>query len=80
MLGKMEHCWGNPPTVSTCDFSITEVGTTVYDRYGYWIGDFETESEAVEVVRELERSYAMGGVDDGIRWICNRSNHTKVET
>lgn len=80
MLGKMEHCWSNPPTVSTCDFSITKVGTTVYDRYGYWIGDFETESEAVEAVRELERSYAMGGVNDGIRWICNRSNHTKVET
>lgn len=66
MLGAMEHCWGDHPTVSTCDFSITEVGTTVYDRHGAWIGNFETESAAVEAVRELERNYEMGGVDDGI--------------
>lgn len=69
MIGTMEHCLGDPPTVSTCDFSITEVGTTVYDGHGCWIGDFETETEAVEAVRELERNYALGGVDDGIRWI-----------
>lgn len=78
MLDTMEHCWGNSPTVSKCDFSITEVGTTVYDRHGNWIGDFATELEVVEAVSELERSYAMGGVNDGIQWICHRSNHTTV--
>lgn len=66
-IKNLESCWGsNAPTVSTCDFQITESGTTVYDQSGSRIMEYETENAAVEAIRELEKINLEGGVDDEI--------------
>lgn len=66
-IRNLESCWGsNAPTVSTCDFQITESGTTVYDQSGSRIMEYETEDAAVEAIRELEKMNLEGGVDDEI--------------
>lgn len=41
------------PTVDTCRFVITAYGVVVYDKKGIFVGEYATENEAVETVREL---------------------------
>ena len=66
-IKNLKSCWGsNAPAVSTCDFQITESGTTVYDQSGSRIMEYETEDAAVEAIRELEKMDLEGGVDDEI--------------
>jgi hypothetical protein len=66
-IRNSESCrGGNTPTVSTCDFQITESGTTVYDQRGGRIMEYETEDAAVEAIRELEKMDLEGGVDGEI--------------
>jgi|GEM_PF-4301085 len=43
----------NPIDAATAEFIIHESGTNVYDRYGAFLGEFPTESEALETVREI---------------------------
>ncbi len=64
---KVESCrGGNAPTVSTCDFQLTESGTTVYDQSGGRIMEYETEDAAMEAIRELEKMNLEGGVNGEI--------------
>lgn len=66
-IRKLERCGGdNTPTVSTCDFQITETGTIVYDQSGGRSMEYETENAAVEAIRELEKMNLEGGVDGEI--------------
>lgn len=63
----LERCWGNEsPTVSTCSFKNTEVGTIVYNNHGNKIGLYETEDAAVELIGEQEKNNEKGGTDDAI--------------
>lgn len=40
-----------PPSVSNYRFVITAAGTVVYDLKGKYIGKYETEDAAVEMIR-----------------------------
>lgn len=40
-------------TVDTCRFVTTAYGVVVYDKKGTFVGEYATENEAVEAVREL---------------------------
>lgn len=42
------------------EYVIHESGTTVYDRRGHLIGKFATETEAMEVVREIRQQFMQG--------------------
>ncbi|SCP98604.1 hypothetical protein [Anaerobium acetethylicum] len=48
---------GSRLSANTFTYIIHEAGTAVYDRYGRYIGNFATEAEAVEMVREILKSY-----------------------
>ncbi len=39
------------------EYFIHESGTSVYDKFGNLIGEYPTESEAVEAVREMEKEF-----------------------
>jgi len=52
------------PAVKDCRFTQTSFGTVVHDRSGKWIGQYETEDAAVEMIREMESG--TGGNNDGI--------------
>ncbi len=41
-------------------YVVHESGTSVYDRNGKWIGEFPTETEAKEHVRELRQKFFLG--------------------
>jgi len=43
--------------VDTVDYVIHESGTAVYDYFGELVGEFPTESEAVEMVRDVSKQY-----------------------
>ena len=43
----------NIPTVENCKFIITDAGTVVYASNGSYLGLFETEDSAVEMIRLL---------------------------
>lgn len=40
-----------PPSVSDYRFVITAAGTVVYDFKGKYVGKYETEESAVELIR-----------------------------
>jgi len=52
------------PAVKDCRFTQTSFGTVVHDRSGKWLGQYETEDAAVEMIREMESG--TGGNNDGI--------------
>ena len=52
------------PAVKDCRFTQTSFGTVVNDRSGKWLGQYETEDAAVEMIREMESG--TGGNNDGI--------------
>lgn len=52
------------PTVRDCRFTQTAFGTVVHDSSGKWLGQYETEDAAVEMIREMEQG--IGGHNDEI--------------
>ena len=52
------------PAVKDCRFTQTAFGTVVHDSSGKWLGQYETEDAAVEMLREMARDN--GGYDDEI--------------
>lgn len=51
-------------TVKECRFTQTAFGTVVHDPSGKWLGQYETEDEAVEMIREMAQG--TGGNADAI--------------
>ena len=52
------------PAVKDCRFTQTAFGTVVHDSSGKWLGQYETEDAAVEMLREMAKD--IGGYDDEI--------------
>lgn len=52
------------PTVKNCRFTQTAFGTVVHDSSGKWLGQYETEDAAVEMLREMAKDN--GGYSDEI--------------
>ena len=52
------------PAVKDCRFTQTAFGTVVHDSSGKWLGQYETEDAAVEMIREMAQD--IGGYDDEI--------------
>ena len=52
------------PAVKDCRFTQTAFGTVVHDSSGKWLGQYETEDAAVEMLREMAQDN--GGYDDEI--------------
>lgn len=52
------------PAVKDCRFTQTAFGTVVHDSSGKWLGQYETEDVAVEMIREMAQD--IGGYDDEI--------------
>lgn len=52
------------PAVKDCRFTQTAFGTVVHDSSGKWIGQYETEDAAVEMIREMAQD--IGGYDNEI--------------
>lgn len=52
------------PAVKDCRFTQTAFGTVVHDLSGKWLGQYETEDAAVEMIREMAQD--IGGYNDGI--------------
>ena len=50
--------------VKDCRFTQTAFGTVVHDSSGKWIGQYETEDAAVEMLREMAKDN--GGYSDEI--------------
>ena len=55
------------PAVKDCRFTQTAFGTVVHVSSGKWLGQYETEHAAVEMIREMAQD--IGGYDDEIRRI-----------
>ena len=51
------------PAVKDCRFTQTAFGTVVHDPSGKWLGQYETEDAAVEMIREMAQGN--GENDDG---------------
>lgn len=51
------------PAVKDCRFTQTAFGTVVHDPSGKWLGQYETEDVAVEMIREMAQGN--GENDDG---------------
>lgn len=41
------------PAVKDCRFTQTSFGTVVHDHSGKWLGQYESEDAAVEMIREM---------------------------
>ena len=41
------------PAVKDCRFTQTSFGTVVHDHSGRWLGQYESEDAAVEMIREM---------------------------
>lgn len=52
------------PAVKDCRFTQTAFGTVVHDSSGKWLGQYETEDAAVEMIREMAQG--IGGLDNEI--------------
>lgn len=52
------------PAVKDCRFTQTAFGTVVHDSSGKWLGQYETEDAAVEMIREMAQG--IGGHSDEI--------------
>ena len=53
MAGRSCNRRDKVPTVDTCRFVTTAYGVVVYDKKGTFVGEYVTENEAVEAVRDL---------------------------
>lgn len=47
-----------------CKFTQTAFGTVIHDSSGMWLGQYETEDVAVEMIRDMAQD--IGGYDDEI--------------
>lgn len=52
------------PTVDNCRFVTTEEGTAVYGRDGRYLGLYETDDAAVEIIRSQMRDENGGYADE----------------
>lgn len=52
------------PSVRNCRFTTTAFGTVVHAPSGKWLGQYETEDAAVEMIREMVQG--IGENDNGI--------------
>ena len=43
------------PAVKDCRFIQTSFGTVVHDHSGKWLGQYESEDVAVEMIREMAK-------------------------
>lgn len=49
-----------PPSVSDYRFVITAAGTVVYDSRGKYVGQYETEDAAVDMIRLMQEENVDG--------------------
>ena len=60
------------PAVKDCRFTQTAFGTVVHDSSGKWLGQYETEDAAVEMLREMAKKQGVTEelkATDMMRWI-----------
>ena len=65
------------PAVKDCRFTQTAFGTVVHDSSGKWLGQYETEDAAVEMLREMVKKQGVTEelkVTDMMRWIGLMNN------
>ena len=65
------------PAVKDCRFTQTAFGTVVYDSSGKWLGQYETEDAAVEMLREMAKKQGVTEelkATDMMRWIGLMNN------
>ena len=65
------------PAVKDCRFTQTAFGTVVHDSSGKWLGQYETEDAAVEMLREMAKKQGVTDelkATDMMRWIGLMNN------
>ena len=65
------------PAVKDCRFTQTAFGTVVHDSRGKWLGQYETEDAAVEMLREMAKKQGVTEelkATDMMRWIGLMNN------
>ena len=65
------------PAVKDCRFTQTAFGTVVHDSSGKWLGQYETEDAAVEMLREMAKKQGVTEelkATDMMRWIGLMNN------
>ena len=65
------------PAVKDCRFTQTAYGTVVHDSSGKWLGQYETEDAAVEMLREMAKKQGVTEelkATDMMRWIGLMNN------
>ena len=65
------------PAVKDCRFTQTAFGTVVHDSSGKWLGQYETEDAAVEMLREMAKKKGVTEelkATDMMRWIGLMNN------
>ena len=65
------------PAVKDCRFTQTAFGTVVHDSSGKWLGQYETEDAAVEMLREMAKKQGVTEelkATDMMRWIGLKNN------
>ncbi len=63
--------------VKDCRFTQTAFGTVVHDSSGKWLGQYETEDAAVEMLREMAKKQGVTEelkATDMMRWIGFMNN------
>lgn len=63
--------------VKDCRFTQTAFGTVVHDSSGKWLGQYETEDAAVEMLREMAKKKGVTEelkATDMMRWIGLMNN------
>ena len=63
--------------VKDCRFTQTAFGTVVHDSSGKWLGQYETEDAAVEMLREMAKKQGVTEelkATDMMRWIGLMNN------
>ena len=61
------------PAVKDCRFTQTAFGTVVHDSSGKWLGQYETEDAAVEMLREMAKDDG-GSINRAIKRIVDAHN------
>ena len=65
------------PAVKDCRFTQTAFGTVIHDSSGKWLGQYETEDAAVEMLREMAKKQGVTEelkATDMMRWIGLMNN------
>ena len=63
--------------VKDCRFTQTAFGTVVHDSSGKWLGQYETEDAAVEMLREMAKKQGVTEelkARDMLRWVGKMNN------